>query len=97
MSKDFDVKLFEKIWQNLKPRVQNEQAKYWVEKCNDKMIHSINKLCVYRLSSELFIVINIESLHCKFYSTEDESINYCLDLYPKSFFNNQTKLFEFNP
>jgi hypothetical protein len=63
-----------------------------LENAKKYIIHEINKLVIFKMNGH-FEVINKESLVVKFYDTEQECINFCLDVYPNSFFNIQKKTF----
>ena len=91
-------KEFQKIWDSFPKQVKIEQAKHFLNNC--KSIHKVNKLIVFEVLMAFrgnrgnYVVVNEETLHCKFFDTEEESINYCLDVYQKTFSSYQTELFE---
>lgn len=83
---------FRSTWDYIPKKHQNEQAKHMLENAKKYIIHEINKLVIFKMNGH-FEVINKESLIVKFYDTEQECINFCLDVYPNSFFNVQQNMF----
>ena len=86
---------FRSTWDYIPKKAQKEQAKHMLDNAKKYIIHEINKLVIFKMNGH-FEIINKESLAVKFYDTEKECIDFCLDVYPNSFFNTQNNLFEQN-
>jgi hypothetical protein len=83
---------FKSVWDYIPKKAQKEQAKHMLENVKHLIIHEINKLVIFKMNGH-YEVINKESLIVKFYDTEQECIDFCLDVYPESFFNIQQNIF----
>jgi hypothetical protein len=88
-----NAKTLTRTWNYFSNNARKEQAKHMLEKAKDLIIYEINKLKIFKMNGH-FEVINSESLSIKFFDTEEDCINYCLDIYPNSFFNKQKSLFD---
>lgn len=88
-----NAKTLTRTWNYFSNNERKEQAKHMLENATKYIIHDINKLVIFKMNGH-FEVINKESLVVKFYDTEQECINFCLDVYTNSFFNTQNNLFE---
>jgi hypothetical protein len=88
-----NAKTLTRTWNYFSNKARKEQSKHLLENAKDLIIHEINKLKIFKMNGH-FEVINSESLSIKFFDTEQESIDFCLDIYPNSFFNKQKCLFE---
>jgi hypothetical protein len=86
-----NAKSLTRTWNYFSNNQRKEHAKHLIENAQDLIIHEINKLIVLKMNGH-FEVINKESLVIKFYDTEQECIDFCLDVYPNSFENTQLKI-----
>ena len=86
---------FRSTWDYIPIKAQKEQAKHMLDNAKKYIIHEINKLVIFKMNGH-FEVINKESLVVKFYDTEKECINFCLDVYPETKINEQTTIFDSN-
>lgn len=80
-------------WFYIPRYVQKRQIDHVIKDCRDYIIHEVNKLVVFEWFGH-FQVINIESYVVKFFDTEKEAMDYCLDFYSESFINEQLDLFK---
>lgn len=87
------AKEFKDFWENLPESTRKWQVDYLLQNSKTYLVHEINKLSIFKTKNR-FYVINKESKHCNFFDSEQEAIDYCLDVYPQSFFNNQLGIFE---
>lgn len=87
-----NAKSITRTWNYFSNKARNEQAKHMLENAKMYIIHEINKFVIFKMIGH-FQVINKESLVVKFYDTEKECIDFCLDVYTDSFFNTQTNIF----
>lgn len=78
-------------WKYFTKYGRKSQAKHLLENCTHLIIHKIGKLKIFKLNDH-FEVINSESLVLKFFDTETEAMNYCLDIYPETKINEQQKI-----
>lgn len=79
-------------WKYFTSRAKKEQAKHLLENCKNIMFHEIGKLKCFKLNGHIE-VINAESLVLKFFDTEQEAVDYCLDFYHDIKINEQTTIF----
>ena len=86
-----DAKELTRWWSYFSNKERKDQAKHMIENAKEFIIHEVNKLTVFKLNGH-YEVINKESLSVRFYDTEKECIDYCLDVYPNSFLNTQTEI-----
>jgi hypothetical protein len=86
-------KEFKYFWKTLPESTKKWQVDFIFKNCQSNIIHEVNKLFIFKMRHR-FWVINKESKHCNFFDTEQEAIDYCLDVYPQSFFNKQLGIFE---
>ncbi len=92
MSKAKDL---ESTWSFIPDYAKRSQAKHLLKNAKKHIIHEVNKLKVF-MWSEHFEVINEETFFVKFFDTEEEAINYCLDVYKNTKINTQSELFTNN-
>lgn len=64
----------------LTKETHKEQAKYIIENGSEIILHEIKKFLVIELIG-ICAVINKESFMMKYFYTEEEALNYCLDNY----------------
>ena len=88
-----NAKTLTRTWNYFSNKARKEQAMHLLKNAKTYIIHEINKLVIFEMNGH-FEVINKESLSIKFFDTEKQCIDYCLDVYPNSFFNSQNSLFE---
>ena len=85
---------FNKTWELFSKTEKKINVNHWLRKSLDARIHKVNVLNIFKFSETHYAVINEETLVCKFFDTEQECIDYCLDVYPNSFPSEQLKLFD---
>jgi hypothetical protein len=75
-----------------KKAVEN-QAKHLAENCSemDLCIHKINKYLIFKFLN--YEVVNSEKLTIQVFETEQDALDYCLDIYKGSKIPEQSKLF----
>ena len=78
-------------WDLFSKSTKKSQAQHLLRFCQFLIIHKVGKLNVFKIG-EHFEVINFESLVLKFFDTETESMNYCLNIYPETKINEQQKI-----
>lgn len=83
-----------RIWRQIPKKERDKQANHMLKSAKKYIIHEVNKLVVFNLGNDNFEVINRETLVVKFFDTEKQSIDFCLDVYPESFFNEQLNIFQ---
>ena len=89
------AKELEKTWYYFSESAKIDQARHLLVKCKDLIIHEVGKLKVFKMNGHIEVV-NEESFVLKFFDTEEEAINYCLDVYPETNINEQTTIFDSN-
>jgi hypothetical protein len=89
------AKDLEKTWFYFSEKVKKDQANHLLTKCKDYICHEVGKLKVFKWKFHCEVV-NEESKKIKFFNTEEEAINYCLDVYPETKINEQTTIFDSN-
>lgn len=87
------AKDLESTWSFMPEYAKRNQAKHLLENCKKYIIHEINKLKIFEWSNH-FQVVNEESFITKFFDTEEEAMNYCLDVFPETKISSQTDLFD---
>jgi len=86
------AKDLESTWSFMPEYAKRNQAKHLLRNCKYYIIHEVNKLKIFGWSNH-FQVVNEESYKSKFFDTEEESMNYCLDVYKQTKINEQSSLF----
>ena len=73
---------------------QTTITKDWL-KWKERILHNIGKLAIVDVSNEgaTIVVINSESLHTLFFDSENDAMNYCLDIYDKIQLTKQSSMF----
>ena len=74
---------YKSTWDHIPKNAKKIQAKHMLDNANEFIIHEINSLVIFKMTAH-FEVINKESLIVKFFDTEKESLDYCLDRFEGS-------------
>ena len=74
---------YKSTWDYMPKNTQKIQAKHMLDTAKKFIIHEINSLGIFKMTAH-YEVINKESLVVKFFDTEEESLNYCLDRFAGS-------------
>lgn len=77
---------------NMPDKVLKEQAQTILDKSNKELRHSIGIVNIYQMPT-LVLSINKESLKMKWFDTEQEAVDYYLDLFGITKEYKQTDLF----
>ena len=85
------AKDLQNTWDLFSKSAKKNQVNHLLRFCQYLIIHKIGKLNVFIIGQH-FEVINSESLILKFFDTETEAMNYCLDIYPETKINEQQKI-----
>lgn len=79
-----------RIHQMLPKKVRLELVKAIME--HEPLLHKINDLHIYQSINRVSL-INTQTNTLKYFKTEEEAVNYCLDHYKQSKLTEQQKLF----
>jgi hypothetical protein len=88
-----NAKDLESTWSFMSDYAKKNQAKHLLENGKKHIIHEVNKLKIFMFSNH-FEVINEETYFVKFFDTEEEAVNYCLDVYKETKINAQLEFFK---
>lgn len=87
------AKELQDTWFYIPAHMQKRQINHLLENCKQYIVHEINKLIIFKWSDHCQ-VINTESLILKYFDTEQEAMDFCLDVYKDSGISDQLNLFE---
>lgn len=83
----------EKTFWYFPTRAKKDTARHWLT-LKDHFVHEIGKLKVVAFGKDDVVVINEESLKIQFFDSEQEALDFCLDVYPQTKTTKQRELFE---
>jgi len=80
------------IWFYYTKQQKLNHIKHLLTNCKKYIVHEVNKLIVFNWK-DYCQVINTESNTLKYFDSEEEALNYCLDAFKNSESSKQEKLF----
>jgi len=80
------------IWCYYTKPQQKRHIEHLLSNCRKYIVHEVNKLVVFNWK-DYCQVINTESYILKYFDSEEEALNYCLDIFENTKSATQEKLF----
>lgn len=87
------AKELQDTWFYIPEYMKKRQINHLLENCRQYIVHEVGKLVVYKWNGHCQ-VINSESFLMKYFDTEQEAMDFCLDVFSDTKIASQLDLFE---